>query len=60
MYELANILDKAEIHFRKYYEMDPAEPERMWQLARFLTENDINVDEAMELIQKHSWFNLIM
>jgi TolB-like protein len=52
IYEQANIMDDAEMHFRKLYEMDPQRPGRMHQLARFLTENDINVDEAMVLIQQ--------
>ncbi len=52
LYEEANILDEAEKHFRKLYEQNPQRPGRKYQLARFLINNDINIDEGMELINK--------
>jgi TolB-like protein len=52
MYERANIMDEAELHFRKSYELDPQISSRIYQLARFLIENDINVNEGMELIRQ--------
>jgi TolB-like protein/lipoprotein NlpI len=52
IYEQANIIDEAEMHFRKSCELNPQNPALMNQLARFLNENDINANEAMDLIQK--------
>jgi tetratricopeptide (TPR) repeat protein len=52
MYEAANLMDEAEMHFRKLYQMDPQRPGRIYNLARFLIENDINIDEGMELVGK--------
>jgi tetratricopeptide (TPR) repeat protein len=43
MYEEANIMDQAEMHFRKAH---------IFYLAQFLINNDRNVDEGMELIHK--------
>ena len=53
MYEEANIMDKAELHFRKAYEIEP--PGSLYQMGRlayFLIKNNINVNEGMELIDK--------
>jgi len=50
MNEEANILDEAEIHFRRWYEQSPQKSGRMYQLARFLIYNDINTEEGMGLI----------
>ena len=52
MYEEANLMDEAEMHFRKSYELDPQSPSKMMFLARFLIFNDINIDEGMELVNK--------
>jgi tetratricopeptide (TPR) repeat protein len=52
MYEEANLMDEAEMHFRKLYEGNPQRPERINHLARFLIENDIDVGEGMELVRK--------
>ena len=43
IYEEANIMDKAEMHFRKTH---------IFYLAQFLIKNDRNVDEGMGLIHK--------
>jgi len=48
----ANILDKAEVHFRNSFEMDPHNILGIYRLANLLIYNDINVDEGMYLIQK--------
>ncbi len=52
MYEQANIMDQAEMHFRKAYELSPQISGWNYELARFLIYNDINVNEGMELISK--------
>jgi tetratricopeptide (TPR) repeat protein len=52
MYEEANIMDQAEMHFRKAYELSPKRSGWISELARFLIYNDINIDEGMELIRK--------
>jgi TolB-like protein len=52
MYEQANIMEEAEMHFRKAYELNPQSNGWIGELARFLIFNDINVDEGMELIRK--------
>jgi tetratricopeptide (TPR) repeat protein len=52
MYEEANIMDQAEMHFRKAHELNPQSVDDIYWLARFLINNDINVDEGMELIHK--------
>jgi TolB-like protein len=52
MYEQANIMEEAEMHFRKAYELNPQSNGWIGELARFLIYNDINVDEGMELIPK--------
>ncbi len=57
MYIEANIMDQAEIHFRKAYELNPQDIFMILFLADFLINNDINVDEGMELIEKASAIN---
>jgi tetratricopeptide (TPR) repeat protein len=52
MYEEANIMDQAEMHFRKAYELSPQRIGWNQELARFLIYHDINVDEGMEIISK--------
>jgi tetratricopeptide (TPR) repeat protein len=52
MYENANILDEAEVHFRKSCELYPQRHTGMYQLAAFLIYNDIKIDEGMELVRK--------
>ncbi len=57
MYMEAKILDQAEIHFRKAYELNPQDIFMILFLADFLIGNDINMDEGMELIEKASAIN---
>jgi tetratricopeptide (TPR) repeat protein len=52
IYEESNIMDQAELHFRKAYELQPQGVDRIYQLARFLIVNNINVEEGMELVNK--------
>jgi len=52
LYEEANIIDKAEEHRRNAYELNPQDVWTIYYLARLLINNDINLDEGMELIQK--------
>jgi tetratricopeptide (TPR) repeat protein len=52
IYEEASIIDKAEEHYRSAFEMAPQDINAINDLAYFLIDNDINVDEGMELIQK--------
>jgi len=52
IFQDANIIDKAEVHFRNAYELKPQNMDNVFGLANILINNDINVDEGMELIQK--------
>jgi TolB-like protein/Tfp pilus assembly protein PilF len=52
IYEEANILDQAEEHYRKAYELEPQNINRILHLAALLIDYDINVNEGMELVQK--------
>jgi tetratricopeptide (TPR) repeat protein len=52
IYYQANILDKAEVHRRKAYEMEPENLNRILNLAYLLIKNDINIHEGMELAEK--------
>ena len=52
IYEGANQFDKAEFNYRQALQLDPRNPVRINNLAWFLIDNDINVDEGMDLIQK--------
>jgi tetratricopeptide (TPR) repeat protein len=45
-------LEKAEVHFRKAYELEPQDLSHILILAGFLIEHDINIYERMELIPK--------
>ncbi len=52
LYEEANFMDQAEMHYRKSCELNPQNADCILDLARFLINNEINVDEGMGLIQK--------
>jgi len=49
IYSEANIMDQAELHYRKAHELNSAV---IAGLAEFLIDNDINVEEGMKLIDK--------
>ena len=51
IYTEANLLDKAEFSYRQALELDPRNPARINNLAWFLIDNDINVNEGVNLIQ---------
>ena len=51
IYAEANLLDKAEFSYRQALELDPRNPARINNLAWFLIDNDINVNEGVNLIQ---------
>jgi tetratricopeptide (TPR) repeat protein len=48
----ANLFDEAESSYRQAFKLDPGNPSRMRDLAWFLIDNDINVNEGLELVQK--------
>ena len=52
IYAEANLFKEAELSIRQGLELDPRNPSRMFDLAWFLIDNDINVDEGMDLIQR--------
>jgi len=52
IYEQANIINQAEVHYRKAYELESQNTDCILWLAQFLINNNINVDEGMELVQK--------
>ena len=52
IYSGANLFDEAEISLRQALKLDPLNPERMNDLAWLLINNDINVNEGVDLIQK--------
>jgi len=45
-------LDKAERYYRNALSMEPEKPERMNDLAFFLINNERNINEGMELVEK--------
>lgn len=51
-YQRAEMMTKAEVHYRNAYEFNLQEPENINVLARFLIRYDINIDEGMELTEK--------
>ena len=52
IYSEANILEKAEKYFREALTFEPERSVRMSNLALFLIENDRNIIEGMDLIEK--------
>ncbi|KPK83207.1 MAG: hypothetical protein AMS27_13265 [Bacteroides sp. SM23_62_1] len=66
MYDEANIMDKAEVHYRNAVKLEPENSYRIANLAEFLITNDINIDEGMELIEKaletepENWYRLMI
>ena len=52
LYSEANIINKAEKHYRNAYKLEPQNISRILGLSQFLINNDINIDEGMELAQK--------
>jgi tetratricopeptide (TPR) repeat protein len=64
IYDNANMMNEAEAYYRKSLELDPGNPYRINELAWFLIDNDINVDEGVEILDKaieqlpDSWFVL--
>jgi len=52
IYSDAGILDKAEEYYRQALSMEPENPMRMNNLAWFLIDNDKNITEGMDLIDK--------
>jgi TolB-like protein len=52
IYLNANIIDKAEQQFRKAYELNPQNIWWIYRLSSILINNNINIDEGMEFIQK--------
>jgi tetratricopeptide (TPR) repeat protein len=64
IYTVANLFDEAELSYRQALTLDPGNPSRMNDLAWFLIDNDINVNEGVDLIQKalelkpDNWYSL--
>jgi tetratricopeptide (TPR) repeat protein len=52
IYSSAGIMDKAEEYYRKALTLEPENPERLNSLAWFLIDNDRNINEGLELIEK--------
>ena len=52
IYTEANLFDKAEKSYRQALKLDPRNPGMMNDLAWFLINNDINVDEGLKLVQE--------
>ncbi len=51
IYTEANLFDEAEFCYRQALELDPGNPSRMNDLAWFLIDKEINVNEGVDLIQ---------
>ena len=51
IYTAANLCNEAEITYRQGLSLDPGNPSRMYDLAWFLIDHDINFDEGLDLIQ---------
>ena len=49
MYEEAGIMDQAEIHYRKAYDLNPKNVNLQYFLAQFLINNGININEGMDI-----------
>jgi tetratricopeptide (TPR) repeat protein len=52
IYSDAGFYDEAETHLRRALSLDPRNPERMNDLAWFLIDNDIKVNEGVDIIEK--------
>jgi len=52
IYTEANILDKGEGYLRQAYSLEPENPLRLNNLAYFLIDKDLNINEGLELIDK--------
>lgn len=52
IYSEAGMADQAEKYFRKSLLLEPERPVRLYYLAWFLINNDRNINEALELIDK--------
>jgi tetratricopeptide (TPR) repeat protein len=52
IFKQADIIDKAEVHLRKAYELERENVNRIFNLAYHLIKYDINVYEGMEMVQK--------
>jgi tetratricopeptide (TPR) repeat protein len=52
IYRDADKFDKAEDYFRQALSLEPENPERMENLAYFLIDKDININEGLELSNK--------
>ncbi len=52
IYEEAGMIEKAEQHFRKALFLEPENPWRMNNLAYLLIEQDLDIGEGLELIEK--------
>ncbi len=52
IYTEANLIDKAETCYRQALTLDPGNPSRLHDLAWFLIDNDININEGVDLVQK--------
>jgi TolB-like protein/Tfp pilus assembly protein PilF len=48
IYDNAGMMDEAEEYYRNSLKLEPENPYRMNQLAWFLIDNDVNVDEGVE------------
>lgn len=57
IYYEAGILDVAEEFYRSALSLEPENPERLNNLARFLIGNDRNVNEGLELVNKALKYN---
>ena len=64
IYDNAGFMDEAEEYYRKALELDPENPYKINELAWFLIDNDIDVDEGVEILDNaieqlpDSWFVL--
>jgi tetratricopeptide (TPR) repeat protein len=64
IYSNADFFDEAELYFRQALKLDPMNPTRLNDLAWFLIDNDINVNEGVDLIHKSlelkpdDWYSL--
>ena len=52
IYSEAGILDKAEEYYRQALSLEPERPVRLNSLANFLIDNNRNINEGMELVEK--------